>query len=151
MKIKIDKYLINIPDNILSLFKGYKQRKKDNESGGIIMGEIDEDGEIFVKKISLPNIYDKSSRCYFERDKIIAKLLIDYEFHNSEGKTVYLGEWHTHPEPTPTPSDTDIRMIKSQYQNNNINGEFLLLIIQGTKDLYVAVYDGKQLRAHDTL
>lgn len=139
--------MVNIPDHILSLLKQHIQKKKDNESGGIILGEIDGDGEIFVKKISFPNVRDKSSRCYFERDKVVAKILIDYEFYNSGGKIVYLGEWHTHPEPIPTPSGTDISMIKSQYKNNNINGDFLLLMIQGTKDLYVAIYDGKQIHA----
>lgn len=147
MKIKINKCLVNIPDHILSLLKQHIQKKKDNESGGIILGEIDGDGEIFVKKISFPNIHDKSSRCYFERDKVVAKILIDYEFYNSGGKIVYLGEWHTHPEPIPTPSGTDISMIKNQYKNNNINGDFLLLMIQGTEDLYVGIYDGKQIHA----
>lgn len=119
-------------------------KRKDHESGGILLGQIIEN-EIHILKASTPNKFDKSSRHSFECNKEAAQIIIDYEFINSENKTIYVGEWHTHPENYPNPSGIDIGMIKNQYFKNRLNEPFLVLIIQGQKGLYVALFDGKKI------
>jgi integrative and conjugative element protein (TIGR02256 family) len=123
------------------------QNKNQNESGGIILGWVsnENDNNVYVTKLSLPTNYDKSARCTFERDKHIAKIITDYEFYNSNGKLIYLGEWHTHPEANPSPSFADTKMIKQQYKDNKINVDFLILFIQGTKNLYAGLYNGNHI------
>ena len=145
MEIKRDKYTIHISEEVLSILNKYKQNKNQNESGGIILGSVHEDNHVYVSKISEPNAFDKSSRCGFERDKKAAQLIVNVEFYESNGKIIYLGEWHTHPEKKPTPSFVDTKMIKQQYSSNKINETFLILLIQGTESLYVSVYNGKYL------
>jgi len=147
MTIKRGKYNINLSENVLYILNKYIQNKNQNESGGIILGWVSNknDNNIYVTKLSLPTNFDKSSRYAFERDKHIAKIITDYEFYNSNGKIVYLGEWHTHPESNPSPSSVDIKMIKQQYKNNKINVDFLIILIQGVKSLCVGLYDGNQL------
>jgi integrative and conjugative element protein (TIGR02256 family) len=145
MMLKRDKYTIHISDEVLSILNKYKQDKNQNESGGIILGSVHKDNHIYISKISEPNALDKSSRCGFERDKKTAQIIVDAEFYESDGKVIYLGEWHTHPEKNPTPSFVDIRMIKQQYKVNKINENFLILLIQGTGSLYVSVYNGNQI------
>jgi integrative and conjugative element protein (TIGR02256 family) len=145
MIVKRDKYIIHISDEVLLTLDKYKQKKHQNESGGIILGLVHEDDNIYISKVSEPNASDKASRYGFERDKKAAQIIVDSEFYESDGKVIYLGEWHTHLEPNPSPSYVDIKMIKQQYKNNIINEDFLILLIQGTESLYVSIYNGKQI------
>jgi len=134
---------IHISETVIEIFERYKQNnKKDNESGGILIGQI-KDNNIYILKASIPNKFDKSSRYYFECNKDAAQIIINYEFYNSNQKSIYIGEWHTHPEKDPTPSNVDKNMIIKQFKNNKLNEPFLILIIQGLKNIYVSLYDGK--------
>lgn len=136
------KYSINLNENLIDIFLHYTSRK--SEAGGILLGKISEH-KINVLKASFPNIFDRTSRYTFIRDKRIAQILIDYEFHNNNKKMIYIGEWHTHWEDYPKPSLQDKRMIKEQFFKNKINEDFLLLIIIGIKGIYIGFYDGKDL------
>jgi integrative and conjugative element protein (TIGR02256 family) len=141
----LKKFKILITDNVLEIFNKHKQLNQyDNESGGIVLGQIS--GEtIYINRVSPPNKLDKASRYGFVRNKNAAQIVVNYEFLNSDRQIIYLGEWHTHPEITPKPSSQDKKMIKEQYKYNVLNEPFLFLIIQGTEDLYVACYDGNNL------
>lgn len=145
MIVKRDKYTIHISEEVLSVLDKYKQKKNQSESGGIILGFVHEDNCVYISKISQPNAYDRASRFGFERDKKVAQIIVNSEFYESDGKVIYLGEWHTHPEQNPSPSSIDVQMIKQQYNSNKINENFLILLIQGTENLYVGLYDGKQI------
>jgi len=140
---KIEKIII--ARSVLNLIERFKQsNKKDNESGGILLGQLT-DKEVYILKITTPNKFDRASRYSFDCNKDAAQVIINYEFLNSEQKTIYIGEWHTHPEDYPNPSGVDKRMIDNQYFKNKLNEPFLILIIQGLKGLYVAIFDGKKL------
>lgn|SRR5690554_6632066 len=145
MEIKIDKYTICIAESVLKVLDSYKQTGDQNEAGGIILGRVYENNVVCITELSEPNEFDKSSRYSFVRDKKMAQLIVDEAFDRSGGKLIYLGEWHTHPERHPMPSWVDKRMIKQQFKKNIINESFLILLIQGTKSLYAAIYNGKKL------
>lgn len=141
MQIKIDKYDILLHSQSLQILEKFTQYKQKNpEAGGIILGKII-DKQINILKLSVPTQLDKSSRTNFERNKITAQIILDYEFLNSSGQIIYLGEWHTHPEPYPSPSGTDIKMLKNQFSNNQLNTDFLILIIKGTKGIYIRIIE----------
>lgn len=136
---------IVIARSVLDRIEKFKQTtKKAPESGGILLGQVT-DKKVFILKVSTPNKFDKSSRYTFDCNKDAAQIIIDYEFINSGQKTIYLGEWHTHPEDYPNPSGVDKRMINNQYFKNKLNEPFLILIIQGLKGLYSAIFDGENL------
>lgn len=138
-------YKIVLTDSVLNIFSKHKQLlPHSNESGGIVLGQINGD-TIYINRASTPNVYDKSNRFRFEREKNAAQIIVDYEYFNSDQKITYLGEWHTHPEKTPTPSSQDRKMISEQNKYNTLNEPILFLIIQGIEDLYIACYDGKNL------
>jgi len=145
-EFKIKNRNVYINDSTLKLIESFKQTKKrDNESGGILLGQI-KDNDIYILKASIPNEFDKASRNSFECNKDAAQVIMDYEFFNSDKKTIYLGEWHTHPEKFPNPSFVDKKMIKNQFFKNKLNEAFLILLIQGLDELYIAMYDGKTLK-----
>ena len=122
----------------------YKQLKiTSKESGGVLLGQVVGD-KFYITRVSVPNKYDKQSRYSFHRDKDIAQIICDYEFLNSQGKTVYLGEWHTHPEAIPKPSEKDKEMIAEQFHLGRNLKQFVFLVIQGQKELFVGIYDGEK-------
>ena len=136
---------IIIARSVLNLIERFKQtNNKDNESGGILLGQVTEK-EVYILKVTSPNKFDRASRYSFDCNKDAAQVIINYEFLNSGQKTIYIGEWHTHPENYPNPSGVDKRMIDNQYFKNKLNEPFLILTIQGLKGLYVAIFDGKKL------
>lgn len=136
---------LEITDEVLGVFGTYIQdTRKKNESGGILLGQIKNE-TVYLLKVTVPNIFDRSSRTSFEREKRVAQIIADYEFVNSGNKTIYVGEWHTHPEDYPTPSGPDIRMIKDQLKTSKNLEPYIFLIIQGIKGLYVAIFDGKEM------
>lgn len=141
MEIKINKYTIVIHREPLEILNSFTQNSTNApEAGGIIIGKIIQ-GQINIIKLSVPTILDKSSRTNFERNKVSAQIILDYEFYNSNGQLTYLGEWHTHPEPFPVPSRTDLQMLKQQFKHNKIMTEFILLLIKGTKGIYLRMMD----------
>lgn len=137
---------IIIARSVLNTMERFKQTtKKAPESGGIVLGQV-RDKNVYILKVSTPNKFDKASRFSFECNKDAAQVIIDYEFINSGHKTIYLGEWHTHPENYPNPSGVDRKMINNQYLKNKLNEPFLMLIIQGIKKLYIGLFNGKNLK-----
>ena len=141
MNLQLGPYTIVLhaqPLDILELFTQHS--KKAPESGGIMLGKLI-NGEINVLKLSVPTSLDKASRTNFERSKVAAQIILDYEFHNSSGQLTYLGEWHTHPERFPTPSYTDLHMLKEQFKQNTLQVDFVLLLIKGTEGLYIRLMD----------
>jgi len=143
MLIKINKYDIVLHSQPISIVEKFTQyKKKDPESGGIILGKII-DKQINILKLSIPTPLDNSSRANFERNKVSAQIILDYEFYNSGGQLIYLGEWHTHPESFPSPSSIDLKMLKNQFSNNKLNTDFLILMIKGTEGMYLRIIDNK--------
>lgn len=139
MEIKIDNYTLTLSAEALKILDSYIQRKlNDPESGGIILGKVTAE-DIQVQRLSVPTELDKCSRTHFERHRLSAQIVINYEHAKSYGQVTYLGEWHTHPEDHPTPSGTDMKMIKQQFAQNKIHTEFLLLLIQGRKSLFAGL------------
>lgn len=145
MRIAIGSYKIILSESVRLFLRNQIQHSpKDNERGGILLGYTI-DNDVYVLKLSTPTSLDKSSRTTFERHKVSAQIVINYEFANSNGEIIYLGEWHTHPEAVPTPSDTDLKMIYNQFHKNKISIPFLLLIIQGLEKTYVGLFDGNNI------
>lgn len=150
MTLHYKDFRVIITESVLRALSKFKQTGRKNEQGGILLGTVSDD-IIEINRISIPTMFDKSSRHGFIRDKKSAQLFVDYEFENSNGKIIYLGEWHTHPENYPTPSYQDKNMITKQFKDNILNEPFLLLFIVGIKKNYYSIYDGKRLNLLKTV
>lgn len=141
-------------ERVLSLLSGFRQRVLHaDEAGGILLGQhalrryqAPVEQAVLVTKASIPTSRDRSDRHSFIRDAETAQIIVDHEHHNSAGRTTYLGEWHTHPERVATPSGRDRRMIARAFRENDLNTDFLLLVILGTEEDYFGLYDGSSLR-----
>jgi integrative and conjugative element protein (TIGR02256 family) len=144
MIFRTDKIILMITDDVLYTFGKYIQDTRGkHEAGGILLGQI-RDNYVYLVRASIPNSYDKSARFGFQRDKRAAQLIVEHEFANSNGKTIYIGEWHTHPENFPEPSGQDMAMIIGQFKLNKNIEPYIFLAIQGIKELRLWFYDGRQ-------
>lgn len=147
MRFSQENYRLVIHTDVLRVLSNFRQlQKHQTEAGGILLGKIIND-EIHIIKASTPTEIDKSTRTSFERHRLSAQIIIDYEFYNSSGQMTYLGEWHTHPEKNPIPSFVDKKMIKQQFFDCKESKDFVLLLIQGTETLYVGIYAGFNLNS----
>ncbi|MBS1780425.1 MAG: Mov34/MPN/PAD-1 family protein [Bacteroidetes bacterium] len=145
MEVKIGDLEVAFSDGVLAIMDQHAQVKSSApEQGGILLGRAYKN-RFVVEKISTPTELDKCSRYNFERHRLSAQMVINYEFFNSNGQVMYLGEWHTHPEDNPTPSGVDLKMIKSQLAKNKIDVPYLLLVIKGRKTTYIGLQTSKEL------
>jgi len=138
---KIGSFNIHFTEDVLLLISKFKQnKKKQHEAGGILLGQVKENN-IYITRVTFPSRHDRSNRYSFWRNKNKAQAIMDFEFYNSNKRTIYLGEWHTHSEELPYPSKTDKKMIKDQFLKNKLNEPFLIQYIQGTKGFYLAILE----------
>ncbi|MEY8198784.1 MAG: Mov34/MPN/PAD-1 family protein [Colwellia sp.] len=99
------------------------------EQGGILMGERRGD-HIVITHASTPGKGDKSWYTGFIRSKSRHQRFIDRVYKETQGKSNYVGEWHSHPEPNPKPSVTDI----VNWKRNLTESELYILTIVGQKN-----------------
>jgi integrative and conjugative element protein (TIGR02256 family) len=140
-KFTIGSYVMFLGDELIEILFSYRQiKRRSPESGGILLGQMKDD-EIFLLRVSTPNPKDVFNRTGFTRNKETAQIIINHEFLNSGKKTIYLGEWHSHPEDHPSPSNQDSKMIKDQFNKNCLNEEFIIIIIVGNLSIFIGILD----------
>ncbi|WP_288457338.1 Mov34/MPN/PAD-1 family protein [uncultured Chryseobacterium sp.] len=151
MNFKFENIDIIINEDLLNIFSRYIQDdNKKNEAGGILTGLIFND-RIEICNCSTPTQHDKRSRYNFIRSKITAQEFLETRFSASDGREIYLGEWHTHPEQDPTPSYCDVSNFKKTIKINKLYSDFFFMIIMGTRKLYFAIYNKKGKVCYDNL
>lgn len=74
------------------------QRKSPNETGGVLVGYVDENGRTVVTAVVGPGPNAVHSRSRFRRDGDYAQAEVDRLYHASKGRDDYVGEWHSHPD-----------------------------------------------------
>lgn len=143
MMCEISNIRISISEKALEILKFHLPNNGSVvENGGILLGQVF-GNYIHITDISTPGKGDKQSPFGFIRNMKNANRRIRKEFKKSKGEIIYLGEWHCHPEDNPKPSFQDIEMIRDQFCKNELNEQFVLLLIIGQSNLFVGIFDGK--------
>jgi integrative and conjugative element protein (TIGR02256 family) len=115
-------------NSALKVFGEEIERFYPLESGGVLLGHIDLDNDtIHVTKASGGGAKAVHEELFFKADAHYIDMVIDMEYANSNGETIYLGEWHTHPQINPTPSDVDLRSLDEIAASADLHA--ILLII----------------------
>ncbi|MEG0408477.1 MAG: Mov34/MPN/PAD-1 family protein, partial [Bacilli bacterium] len=104
---------INVGEDVRNTFVKFslKTNEYNKEFGGILLGRVTEDGEVFIEIATEPNFWDVSNYLSFIRRKDPSQYIIDKLWKKSKGIINYLGEWHTHPFASNSPSNGDLVMI----------------------------------------
>lgn len=83
---------------------------KKLETGGVLCGYYDKES-LVIDTASGPGPNANHQIDEFEIDKEHMDEFLDGQYRESEGKNIYVGEWHTHPQRFPQPSPLDLRSI----------------------------------------
>lgn len=141
---------LRINNEVLETFYEHRQTAISlPESGGILLGKAFDEYTL-IEKATTPGKEDKRGLFFFHRQKKRAQLLVNKSFTESQGKQIYIGEWHTHREKTPHPSLIDKLEIKRAFKKSRLNLDFIICIIVGNddilKNIWVGCYDGKSMK-----
>jgi integrative and conjugative element protein (TIGR02256 family) len=102
---------VSVSSGSLDAMKQMVLEKSGIETGGVLAGYIDSDGNAVITQASGPGPKAIHTRTRFEKDIEYCQNFLDDLFESSSGKTVYVGEWHSHPEEDNTPSGIDIKSL----------------------------------------
>ncbi|MFH6988489.1 Mov34/MPN/PAD-1 family protein [Flavobacterium collinsii] len=142
IEFELENLSVKISRDVLENLKKFIQDDLHKpESGGVLIGFYIEDNTYSITDVSFPSIYDKSSRYNFTRSIKYAQKVLNVFFKESNGKKIYLGEWHTHPEDYPTPSSLDQKSILEQMRGNVLNSQIIFMMIIGRKGFYISSVD----------
>lgn len=144
MLIELGNVNIRFDPKVIELLLKFIQNDDTKpEAGGILIGYYIDDYSFFITDLSIPNQNDLGTRFSFLRSFKNAQNIIKSFFKGSNGKKIYLGEWHTHPEKYPVPSETDLKSFNSLLKENKLNSNFIFMLIMGTDEFYIAI-NGKE-------
>lgn len=130
MTVKCAIKQIKFSAQALSVFAAEIKKYGRIEAGGVLIGRI-ENGVALVEKATDGGPNATHEEYFFQADKNYIDMLIDMEYANSGGKSVYLGEWHTHPQTKPEPSPKDLTSLEEIADSAE---EFAILLILGAID-----------------
>ncbi|MCP4179629.1 MAG: hypothetical protein GY756_17865 [bacterium] len=140
---------INIESLINSANKHYPL-----EFGGIFIGEVINHKKIIITQNIAPAKFKNSKFSYTRYVDDINRLLED-EYNSSGGKSIYLGEWHSHPANYPSFSHTDFNTIKSISDNIKIciNTPIMSIVslVQSKWTLNFYVYKNGELNRYEKI
>lgn len=132
--------------NVKQIFEKYKKTLPGPEAGGILFGRVFPNNFILIEEAIEPSINDKSGYDFFERDIETAQQIINQRWKDSNGKSIYIGEWHTHNERKPSPSSRDKNMIKNMLNQSVMEIDFLITIIVGMEVDFTGLQTQKALK-----
>jgi integrative and conjugative element protein (TIGR02256 family) len=129
-------FIFELHPDVFKVFKDYQQVSGRKEAGGILLGTVFPE-KVLIEIATSPNNRDKAGRFFFNRNVDMAQLAVNRAWAESGGKTIYVGEWHTHPEPKPTPSSDDHKLLWDMLLDTKMHIDFLFMIIIGTQECLV--------------
>ncbi|NTF49067.1 Mov34/MPN/PAD-1 family protein [Rhizobium rhizogenes] len=105
-------------------------KAKNNETGGILIGHIDDNGRATIAEATSKPRGSKFTWRTFVRAPTGLMALLKSRW---EEKQYYLGEWHSHPGSSPEPSGQDRSSMVAIAADLKYNCKEPILIIVGTK------------------
>ncbi|AEG04144.1 hypothetical protein GOA59_28875 [Sinorhizobium meliloti] len=121
---------VRLTDAALRLIEKEALASVNKETGGILIGRYENDGNVAVVTAATECPADSSSgRAWFQRG--ISGLTAKLRARWANGE-FYLGEWHSHPGCAPDPSSNDIRVMRSISIDASYRCPKPIMVIAGT-------------------
>jgi integrative and conjugative element protein (TIGR02256 family) len=102
-----------IEQKALDFMHGLIKENPKIETGGVLAGYLDANGNIIITNASEPGPNAIKSSTKFEKDVTFCQNFLDKLYLDSNKKIVYVGEWHSHPSVNNQPSGTDIKSLSA--------------------------------------
>lgn len=126
-KLKGESNYLYIPKEIVLKMENELRRHYPKEFGGVFIGQSHNDA-IVIEDILIPDDYDNGD-AHFTRHPGSLNEQLQIINKKSSGRTVYIGEWHSHPDQEGTPSKTDKTALKEIASDKKIQVDTPILII----------------------
>ncbi|MGH7965101.1 MAG: Mov34/MPN/PAD-1 family protein [Candidatus Binatia bacterium] len=121
---------VRLTDAALRLIEREALASANKETGGILIGRYENDGNVAVVTAASERPVDSSAgRAWFQRG--ISGLTAKLRARWVHGE-YYLGEWHSHPGGAPDPSNNDIREMRSIAIDTRYRCPKPIMVIAGT-------------------
>jgi integrative and conjugative element protein (TIGR02256 family) len=131
--------IITIQDSVLNHLISLAKSHLPNEFGGVLIGEYSDNGmKVNITSFILPSAYSSTSTS-FKREPERINQEIEHEFQRSNGKIIYIGEWHSHPNGSSQYSNADFTTMKDIQKQPNVRITHPLLLIIGIEPSKVSV------------
>jgi integrative and conjugative element protein (TIGR02256 family) len=122
------KATISIGKETLEFMKKLVAEKPGIETGGVLAGFMD-NGNFKITHASEPGPKAICRPDKFEKDVEYCQSWLDELTKTTAGKTVYIGEWHSHPNRNNKPSNTDIISLTDiSYQKEYLTDQPIMII-----------------------
>lgn len=111
------------------------KEKSGIETGGVLAGMSDKEGNIIITHASGPGPKALHTKMTFEKDIEFCQNFLDNLFESSGGTALYVGEWHSHPEDDNMPSGIDIKSLSEialQKEYLTVNPAMIIFSTEGT-------------------
>lgn len=123
------KVSVSIDGEPMNLMKKLVAESSGIETGGVLAGYVDENRDFRITHASGPGPNAICRPDKFEKDVVYCQQWLDDLTAKSAGKTVYLGEWHSHPNRNNKPSNTDIKSLTDiSYQKEYLTDQPIMII-----------------------
>ncbi|MBL8282026.1 MULTISPECIES: Mov34/MPN/PAD-1 family protein [Acinetobacter] len=137
LTVHVSDATVHINKDIIEIWEEYRQISSEaKEACGILIGHQIQGTEIFqIEFVTTPQKLDIRTRYNFVMKDPFHQRFLDTKYKESNGTSVYLGTWHSHPESIPTPSSID----KQDWENciaRNHNRR-LFFVIVGIKEVKI--------------
>ncbi|MBY5660410.1 Mov34/MPN/PAD-1 family protein [Rhizobium leguminosarum] len=128
---------VRLTDAALRLVEKEALASPDSETGGILIGRYEDEGNVAVITTATERPGDsKAGRAWFQRG--ISGLTTKLRGRWKHGE-YYLGEWHSHPGSAPDPSTNDIREMRSISIDTSYRCPKPILVIAGTPGQHMRI------------
>lgn len=127
------KKTLSIPAQVLASMQSLISQNPLIETGGVLAGYTDEEGNVVVTNASGPGPKAVQLATRFEKDVEFCQKFLDDLFISSSRKYVYVGEWHSHPSRDNSPSGLDIKSLSEISVEKNYLTDNPAMIILSNK------------------
>ncbi len=100
-----------LSDKVREEITSLTEASPDSETGGILLGYIDDNRQAVVLRVTGPGPQASRSASHFEKDVQFIQSQVDTAASELGDRGSYIGEWHSHLEASPQPSAIDVRSL----------------------------------------
>jgi integrative and conjugative element protein (TIGR02256 family) len=117
------------------------------ETGGLVLGYRAGDGvDLVITHVVYAGPEAYHDRESFRPDVAHQEAEIDRIFAETQGRSLYLGDWHTHPNRRPEPSGKDERVLRriAGYRNAGTLRPVMIIVGNESSDAVIAAWLGQR-------
>lgn len=130
LTVHVSDATVHINKYIIEIWEQYRQiASESKEACGILIGHQIQGTEIFqIEFVTTPQKLDIRTRYHFVMKDPFHQSFLEDKYRASNGTSVYLGTWHSHPELIPTPSFIDKKDWRNCIARNYDRKLFFIIV-----------------------